>query len=198
MENKNQLSWILFILLLVLYLSGFIFVMVAYVAPAVRHRRKSKSNSVASASAAVIFPVATTCTMPTNQTTFFRDSTEVAKKNLFGKMFLDGYKYGSAVDLTKLDDATKQQISTAMDFMMIDPITSRTIENNFRAISETENVPLWFVILHESIKKLIPVQMGIKPNLQNLSDEELKAELRKRNAEENTENPKIVSINKVA
>jgi len=130
------------------------------------------------------------------QTNFFAKSIDHAEKVLMGKVYLDGYKFGSSIDLTRLDDATKKSAIIAMKYMMIDPIGARNIESRFRAIAESENVPLWFVILHESIKKLIPKDDNL--NVTQISNEALEAEVERRKLKEKDGGGKVVSINNVA
>jgi hypothetical protein len=140
------------------------------------------------------------CDADSPQTNFFAKSIDHAEKNLTGKIYLDGYRYGGAMDLTRIDDNTKKSIIIAMKYMMIDPVGARDVEQKFRLISEQENVPLWFVILHESIKKLIPIDNH--PSITQISIGTLLAEIERRKAkqveETNAEGSKIVSINNVA
>lgn len=209
MENRPILNIIL-VSILVLYVFVFIYVLVVYVIPKVKKDNEQRIGNIRPQSEAhldVISPVATeppsSCSVPstlpaTNNTDFFIESVKHAEKTLYGKMFLEGYRYGYSVDLTRLDEETKKSIVITMQYMMIDPLTAKNNEHNLRLISQQEGVPLYFVILHSAIKKLIPVQN--KPVVTDLSDNELLLELERRNLnfplvhEEN----KIVSINKVA
>jgi len=127
------------------------------------------------------------------QTSFFAKSIDHAEKVLMGKVYLDGYKYGSSIDLTRLDDATKKSAIISMKHMMIDPVGARNIEQRLRIISEQEKQPLWFVILHEAIRKLIPIDSNL--NVSQISDEALEAEVERRKKQ--TDEGNVVSINKV-
>lgn len=197
MENKTDrfLFTIIFLGLALLSVFSFTYLMVAYVAPAVRgRRRKNKIQNMNNQNKNTV--VQPSCELNSPQTQFFKDSVKKAEEVLMGNVYLDGYKYGSPVDLTKLNAETKNQIVVAMNFMMIDPIASRTMEDKFRLIVEQENVPLWFVILHEAIKKLIPIEHN--PSVSELSNEALMAEIERRNLKHTSDDSKVVSINKVA
>lgn len=138
---------------------------------------------------------AQSCELDSPQTSFFAKSIDHAEKVLMGKVYLDGYKYGNAIDLTRLDDATKKSAIIAMKYMMVDSVSARNIEQKFRQMSEQENVPLWFVILHESIKKLIPIDYNL--NVSQISDEILEYEIERRKLIHNS-GGNVVPINKVA
>lgn len=115
------------------------------------------------------------------QTDFYNSSVQYAEKVLWNNASLDGYRYGSRVELSKLNDATKKSISNAMQYLIVEGTSPRYVEQEFRTISEQENVPLWFVILHEAVKKLIPMQN--KADVHRLSTEELVKEIARRNIE---------------
>lgn len=215
--DTRKLLFIILVLILVLYLSGFAYLMVAYVSK----RRKqdelqqnmmnmmnlnmmntmnSMMNNMNNQQPKIATVQTPSCDMNSPQTDFFKKSVIHAEKVLYNNVFLDAYKHRHSVDLTKIDEATKKSIVVAMQYMMIDPINSKSVEQTFRMISEQENVPLWFVILHEGIKKIIPLE-----NASQLTDEELLAELEKRKLERDkqdkqkaTDGGTIVSINQVA
>jgi len=213
METKNLLLLIL-ILVFVIYLSAFAYVMVAYVAPMSKKRQEdnqvqnimnnmmmnnllSMMNNQNNQNHNKATPLQSSSEMDSPQTVFFKKSVDHAEKVLFENVFLDGYRYRRSVDLTKIDDTTKKSIVVAMKYMLIDPINSRSIEQTLRSMSEQESVPLWFVVLHEAIRKLIPIE-----NVTQLTDEELLAEIdnRKLNKipQDNSGRGKVIPINQVA
>ena len=193
--DSKRILYILIVLVIVLYLSGFIYLMVSYLS-----NRKRKEDMYAQNMMILMSMInnnnnnnqnnnqtslsQSSCNIDSPQTEFFKKSMEHAEKVLMGNVYLDGYRYGSGIDLTKLNDDTKRSIIISMQYMMIEPITSRNIEHEFRLISEQENVPLWFVILHRGIKKLIPIE---------LSDESSKL-----NQQDNSNGAKIIPIYQVA
>lgn len=126
------------------------------------------------------------------QTDFFIQSAEHAKQVLNTKVILEQYKYGNWMDLTKLDDVTKASIIIAIQYMSIEPIQARANEQQYRTISEIERVPLWMVILHEAIKKVIIH----KPNANQESFLEFNQQPQNQN--DNIAESKIIPIYKVA
>lgn len=115
------------------------------------------------------------CRKDKSLTDFFIKSVQIAEKNLYGKSVLDAYKYGNRIELDNLDEITKKTISLNLRDMMID---SKNTESRLRDISQQENVPLYFVILHEAIKKISPVT--VFPDVKQLSNEEILAEIKRR------------------
>lgn len=101
-------------------------------------------------------------TAPNFQTDFFKKSADHSEKVLFGKTFIQeygepGYYGNKLLDVIyKLNDETKRSIVTSIKYMAIEPAAARNNEKAFRVISEQEQVPLWFVILREATKKVIP------------------------------------------
>lgn len=151
-ENKTILIIIL-VSILLLYVTGIVYLIVRYVVPTGKNNVEGNSSE-AGHSTSLMDDIG--CELKSPQTEFFKKSARHAEKILMGNVFLDGYKYGGAVDLTKLDDNTKRSIIITMKYMMIDPIGSKNIEERFGIIRDQENVPMWFVILHQAINKLIP------------------------------------------
>lgn len=201
MNESKTILIVILVAILLLYIVGIVYLVVKYVVPSNQnHYQNINNNQSQPVAAPVVVPVVDTpaCEVSSGQTEFFRKSVEHAEKVLMGNVYLDAYKYGSAVDLTKLDSVTKQSIIVSMKYMMIDPVGSRNIEERFRIIRDQENVPLWFVILHEAINKLIPTENVIS----KLSDEALLAEVEKRKLNQplynNSEGATIIPINRVA
>lgn len=200
MNESKTILVIILVAVLLLYITGIVYLLVRYVIPGNQNQTSNMNNNqiqpiVVPAVSVIDMPA---CEIKSPQTEFFKQSIDHAEKVLMGKVYLDAYKYGSAVDLTKLDDDTKKAIVVSMKYMMIDPISSRNIEERFRLIRDQENVPLWFVILHEAINKLIPTENVIS----KLSDEALLAEVEKRKLNQpiynNSEGATIIPINRVA
>ena len=157
-ENKT-ITNIILISLLVLYLSGFIFIMVAYVVPAVRGRRRKKEDGSQSV------PIAnnqTPITCSSSNTDFYKKSVEHAESILFGKIVDPQYGeqnyYGNKLidTINKINNETKQSVIIAIKYFSIEPSQARANEQLFRTMSQQEGVPLWFVILREAVKKAVP------------------------------------------
>lgn len=95
-------------------------------------------------------------------TNFFNESAEHAQKVLFKKIFIqkygeDGYYGNGLMDIVnKLNDETKKNIMIAIKYMAIEPSSARGNEKMLRAVSEQEKVPLWFIILRDATKKVVP------------------------------------------
>lgn len=184
MNESKTILIIILVAVLLLYVTGIIYLIARYVVPARNnHVQSTGIHSASEINHPGSFMDSIGCDLKSPQTEFFKKSARHAEKILMGNVYLDGYKYGGAVDLTKLDDNTKRSIMIAMKYMMIDPISSRNIEERFGVIRDQENVPLWFVILHEAINKLIPA-------------EEYRSEYRPTNY--SSEGATIIPINRVA
>lgn len=126
------------------------------------------------------------------QTDFFMKSVNHAEDVLKTKMILDKYKYGNFMDLTKVDNQTKQAIVIAIKYMSIEPVKAKAIEQQYRSVSETEKVPLWFVILHEAIKKVM------SSNEEQVSEFVNLTEIKSAEVSSSSYEPKIIPIGKVA
>lgn len=100
------------------------------------------------------------------QTSFFNKSSEHAGKVLLGKAFIQEYGepgyYGNKLmdTISKINDETKRSVITAIKFMSIEPQQSRINENKFRIMAVQEKVPVWFVILREATKQVVPYLMN--------------------------------------
>lgn len=96
------------------------------------------------------------------QTDFFNKSAKYAEEVLFNKVFIKEYGeanyYGNKLMdvIHKLNDDTKRSIVIAIKYMTIEPSTARQNERMFRMIAEQEKVPVWFIILREAAKKVVP------------------------------------------
>lgn len=96
------------------------------------------------------------------QTEFFNKSATYAEKVLFGKVFIQEYGepsyYGNKlIDvINRLNQETKRSIVVAIKYMTIEPASSRNNERLFRVMAEQEKVPVWFIILREATKKVVP------------------------------------------
>lgn len=97
-----------------------------------------------------------------HQTSFFNDSAEHAKKVLFGTVFIQEYGepqyYGNKLldVVSKLNAPTKENIIIAIKSTCIEPGACRQNERLFRNMAEQEKVPIWFMILREAVKKVVP------------------------------------------
>lgn len=106
------------------------------------------------------------------QTNFFNDSAEHAKQVLFGKHFIQEYGepqyYGNKLlDVVhKLNTPTKENIIIAIKSMCIEPGACRQNERLFRSMAEQEKVPIWFMILREAVKKVVPEFMQEAQDIQ--------------------------------
>lgn len=94
-------------------------------------------------------------------TDFFNKSSLLAGQILFGKSisheYADNYYSHKLMDvINKLNDETKKSIVVAIKFMGIEPSAARNNENVFRETAESERLPVWFVILREATKKVVP------------------------------------------
>lgn len=160
-ENKT-ITNIILISLLVLFLSGFIFIMVAYVVPAVRNRRKKGNHLSVSGEQSSEIQASASCGINSSQTDFYKKSVEHAEKVLFGKAFDPQYGetnfYGNKLidTINKINNETKQSVIVAIKYFSIEPAQARANEQLFRNMSQQEGVPLWFVILREAVKKAVP------------------------------------------
>lgn len=158
MENKT-IQNIILISLLVLYLSGFVFIMVAYVVPSVRARRRRKEDGSQTTQTA---NSQTPITFSSSNTDFYKKSVEYAEKILFVKIVDPQYGetnfYGNKLidTISKINNETKQSAIIAIQYFSIEPSQARVNEQLFRAMSQQEGVPLWFIILREAIKKVVP------------------------------------------
>lgn len=96
------------------------------------------------------------------QTDFFNKSAQHAEKVLFGKTFIQEYGepsyYGNKLldVLLKINNETKKSIVIAIKYMTIEPSMARNNERLFRMMAEQEKVPVWFIILREATKKVVP------------------------------------------
>lgn len=96
------------------------------------------------------------------QTDFFNKSSDHAEKVLFNRVFIQeygepGYYGNKLMDVIyKLNDETKKSIITAIKFMSIEQNMTRSNENKYRMMAVQERVPVWFVILREATKKVVP------------------------------------------
>ena len=126
METKN-IIYIVLVILLVLYISFFIYVLTVYVIPNAKKKQDDSQSQMQNImNMAMInminnmqnnnqnkIPVieeTSSCDTGSPQTDFFKESVKKAETVLMGNLFLDGYKYGNAVDLSELDDNTKKSI----------------------------------------------------------------------------------------
>lgn len=107
------------------------------------------------------------------QTDFFNKSAEHAEKVLFGKVDIQeygepGYYGNNLMDIiSKLNDETKKSIVVAMKYMCIEPVSCRNNEKAFRIAAVNERVPVWFIILREATKKVIPDFMNSQEDVKN-------------------------------
>lgn len=153
MENKSILNIIL-VALLMIYVFFFTYLIVRYVIPKnkvnLRHKAEDELNESKVSST------------NDSQTEFYKKSAEYAEKVLFGKVFDPQYGeknfYGNKLidAINKINNSTKQSVIIAVKYFSIEPSQARDNEQSFRIISEHEKVPLWFVILRESMKKVVP------------------------------------------
>lgn len=154
MENKTILTIIL-VAILFIYVMFFTYIMIKYVVPNKSNKseenRKQENNSDSNSFLSASY-----------QTDFFKKSSEHAEKILFGKIFdpqygQSGYYGNKLIDtINKLNDDTKKMIVIAMRYFSIEPSAARNNEQLFRMMSEQEKVPLWFIVLREATKKVIP------------------------------------------
>lgn len=100
---------------------------------------------------------------PTYNTDFFINSVALAEKVLQGDNSVkNGEKYSGTPlfdIISTLNDNTKKSVIIAIKSMSIEPVTARNIEKQFRYMAEQEKVPLWFIILREAVKKVVPTFM---------------------------------------
>lgn len=163
MENKTFQNIILFSLLFI-FASGFTFLMVAYVAPMVRSRRRKNGNqsSISGSQSIPITDNRLPITCSSSNTDFYKKSVEHAENILFGKIVDPQYGeqnyYGNKLidTINKINIETKQSAIIAIQYFSIEPTQARANEQLFRAISQQEGVPLWFIILREAMKKAVP------------------------------------------
>lgn len=103
------------------------------------------------------------------QTDFFNKSANHAEKVLFNNVFIQEYGessyYGNKLldVISRLNDETKKSILVAMKYMCIEPISCRNNEQSYRMIAEQEKVPVWFIILREATKKVVPQFFNAEP-----------------------------------
>lgn len=99
---------------------------------------------------------------PTNfNTDFFKKSVEHAEKVLYAD---NSIKNGEQINfgtplfdmISTLNESTKKSITIAIKSMTIEPINARNLERQFRTSADQEKVPLWFIVLREAVKKVIP------------------------------------------
>ena len=156
-ENKTIITVIL-IGLFGIYLSAFTFIMVVYVAPAVRNRRKNSNRLSVSDNN----QIKTSITCSSSNTDFYKKSVQHAENILFNKIVDAQYGeqnyYGNNLidTINKLNNETKKSVTLAMQYFSIEPIQARANERLFVMMREQEGVPLWFIILRESVKKAVP------------------------------------------
>lgn len=100
------------------------------------------------------------------QTDFFNKSSEHAIKVLFSKSFDPQYGdanyYGNKLidTIGKLNDQSKGSVVTAIKYLSVEPSQARANEQMMRAMAESEKTPLWFIILRESVRKVVPEFIG--------------------------------------
>lgn len=154
MENRTILIVVL-VAVLLLYTIFFAYILVRYVMPRQNAMPSISNDSVDTSRESVDFN-------SPYQTDFFKKSSEHATKVLFGKSFDPQYGesnyYGNKlIDVVnKLNDETKQSIIIAIKYFSIEPSQTRFNEQMFRSMSDQEKVPLWFVVLREAVKKVVP------------------------------------------
>ncbi len=96
------------------------------------------------------------------QTHFFNQSIEYAKRVLFGKEFIQeygqqGYYGNKVIDVINMLNAdTKKSVIIAIKSTCLEPGSCRENERLMRMMAEQEQVPLWFFILREGMKKVVP------------------------------------------
>lgn len=145
---------VLLAIILVAYLS-----FVAYIIYKIRYERKEQKSADPSSLSHLSSSVDLNSPY---QTDFFNKSAEHAEKVLFGKQFIQeygepGYYGNKLLDVIhKLNDETKRSVIIAIKYMCIEPRACRNNERTFRAMAEQEKVPLWFLILREAVKKVVP------------------------------------------
>lgn len=156
----QRLEIILLIILVILLISYVSFL--AYVAYKIHGSIKSNTEgSVSTINSKASVPISIDINSP-YQTDFFNKSAEYSEKVLFGKQVIQEYGepqyYGNnLLDIIhKLNDETKKRIIIAIKYMCIEPVACRNNERAFRMIAENEHIPLWFIILKEAVKKVIP------------------------------------------
>lgn len=153
MENKTLIN-VLLIATLTMYILFFVYLIARYVikrAPSSVNRDKDliDKNSIDISDSPY-------------HTEFFNKSVQHANKILFGKEFDPQYGqanyYGnSLIDIIgKLNNETKESTVIAIKYFSIEPSQARQNEQTFRMIAEREQVPLWYVILREAVKKSAP------------------------------------------
>lgn len=96
------------------------------------------------------------------QTDFFNQSLEYAEKVLYGKEFIKeygqpGYYGNKLLDVNNmLNPETKKSVIIAIKSNCLEPGSCRKNERMMRLMAESEQVPLWFFILREGMKKVMP------------------------------------------
>lgn len=99
--------------------------------------------------------------LPTSQSDFFTKSIQFATDYLKSNSDFDIHSVPESaqkvLNSTKiLSEQVKQNIITAMNYFSVDVINANQTENNFRAMSTNEKIPLWIIIMREAIVKVVP------------------------------------------
>lgn len=183
--NTRQLFLIIIIGIAILYVMLFTFVIVWAV-----QNKKSGGQEEKKRKEKISFAK--------SQTDFYRKSSKYAVKVLYGEEFLpefgDANFFGKDLLnlINKLNEQTKSDIVLSMKYFSTNPVEAKTTERVYRSISATQGVPLWYVILSESVKKVIPEFKTIQPiNSQN-ADPEIICETKP------TSQPKIIKLHATA
>lgn len=149
----SRLEIILIVLLVIILLAYLSFV--GFIIYSIRKERKNDKSSVP-------VQVSKVDLISPWQTDFYNQSIEYAEKILFGKEFIkeygqQGYYGNKLLDVTNMLNAdTKKSVIIAIKSTCLEPGSCRENERITRLMAEQEGVPLWFFILREGMKKVVP------------------------------------------
>src|SRR4029079_886863 len=147
----SRIEIILIVLLVIILLAYLSFV--AYIIYQIRNEKKTSGKNHKSKSVDLSSPW---------ETEFFNQSVEYAKRVLFGKEFIkeygeQGYYGNKLLDVSNMLNAeTKKSVIIAIKSTCLEPGSCRENERVMRLMAEQEGVPLWFFILREGMKKVVP------------------------------------------
>lgn len=150
MENNKTVLNIILISVLTIYVFFFSYLIVRYVIPKNSKKKKEKKKEDR------------LNLQSPYQTDFFNESIKYAERVLFGKEFIPEYGqpdfYANKLldTVNKLNEDTKKSVIIAIKSNCLEPGACRNNERLYRNMAEQEQVPVWYMILREAIRKVMP------------------------------------------
>lgn len=161
MENNKTVLNIILISVFTIYVFFFTYLIVRYVLPKTSKKKKAKAKEEK------------LNLQSPYQTEFFNESIKYAERVLFGKEFIQeygqsGFYANKLLDtVNKLNEDTKKSVIIAIKSNCLEPGACRNNERLYRNMAEQEQVPVWYIILREATRKVMPEFMIQANEIQN-------------------------------